>query len=382
LLFASRVRVARELETMMRPALLRLACVALLLPLAPLPALALSATAASNLNVRSGPGADFAVVSKLQAGDIVDVSKCEGTFCLVTHGTASGWVSASFLTRDTVAKPAMTATAPAAATATAPAEAAVKPTTPQVAAAKPVVPSVAGPAKPAALPQVASAKPGLPQPLTTKPAVPQVAAVKPAPQVAAAKPAPQIAAAKPSVTQPLPSFTIGAKSDFPPAFDTSSDPAPVLDDNQSPEIADIGIPRPRADVPLGALTGPDDEDPGFTLPAPLSADVFAGDTLPRVGRFGRLHRFQHDWTDYAALGAGDVCFLAGARSAFCLSAGESLSDLGRWSGQTLDLRNPDGLPVSICSGPDRDCQLYQSSASTVVDERDFDVTIRVGGVGR
>ena len=352
----------------MRPALLRLACVALLLPLAPLPALALSATAASNLNVRSGPGADFAVVSKLQAGDIVDVSKCEGTFCLVTHGTASGWVSASFLTRDTVAKPAVTATAPAAATATAPA--AVKPAAPQVAATKPVAPSATTPAKPTALPQVASAKPGLPQPLTAKPAVPQVASVKPAPQ---------IAAAKPSVTQPLPSFTIGAKSDFPPAFDTGGDPAPVLDDNQSPDVADI--PRPRADVPL-ALTGPDDEDPGFTLPAPLSADVFAGDTLPRGGRFGRLHRFQHDWTDYAALGAGDVCFLAGARSAFCLSAGESLSDLGRWSGQALDLRNPDGLPVSICSGPDRDCQLYQSSASTVVDERDFDVTIRVGGAGR
>jgi hypothetical protein len=82
-----------------------LALAALLLPLAPAGALAAAATAAQDVNVRSGPGTGFGVVAMLRQGDSVDVSKCEGHFCYVTADAGKGWVSAAYLTRDAVARP-------------------------------------------------------------------------------------------------------------------------------------------------------------------------------------------------------------------------------------------------------------------------------------
>jgi uncharacterized protein YraI len=82
---------------------------ALLLPLAPASALAAAATAAATVNVRSGPDASYGVVAQLQAGQAVDISKCQGRFCYISFGTASGWVAANYLTRDTVARPAIAA---------------------------------------------------------------------------------------------------------------------------------------------------------------------------------------------------------------------------------------------------------------------------------
>jgi uncharacterized protein YraI len=96
---------------------------ALLMPLAPLSAFAAAATASANVNVRSGPEGSYSVVGQLRAGEAVDISKCQGTFCYISFGGTSGWVSASYLTRDSVAKPAMIAP------------------TPQVAAAKPFPPA-------------------------------------------------------------------------------------------------------------------------------------------------------------------------------------------------------------------------------------------------
>lgn len=80
---------------------------ALLLPLAPAAAFAAAATAAATVNVRSGPDASYGVVAQLQAGQAVDISKCQGRFCYISFGNASGWVAANYLTRDAVSRPAI-----------------------------------------------------------------------------------------------------------------------------------------------------------------------------------------------------------------------------------------------------------------------------------
>jgi hypothetical protein len=86
----------------------RLAAIAaLLLPaLLPASAMAAAATAAQNVNMRSGPATTFSVVGQLQQGDAVDVRQCEGDFCEVNGLGKTGWVKATYLTRDAVQKPA------------------------------------------------------------------------------------------------------------------------------------------------------------------------------------------------------------------------------------------------------------------------------------
>ncbi|HTM77992.1 MAG TPA: SH3 domain-containing protein [Devosia sp.] len=51
----------------------------------------------SNVNVRSGPGTNYAVVTAIPSGTQVDVQRCDGGFCYVEGRRISGWVSAQYL---------------------------------------------------------------------------------------------------------------------------------------------------------------------------------------------------------------------------------------------------------------------------------------------
>jgi uncharacterized protein YraI len=56
------------------------------------------ASATSNVNVRSGPGTGFHVVSQLVRGQHVEVEGCEAGWCYVSQRGVDGWVSAQYLT--------------------------------------------------------------------------------------------------------------------------------------------------------------------------------------------------------------------------------------------------------------------------------------------
>ncbi|MBG1231090.1 SH3 domain-containing protein [Aestuariivirga litoralis] len=56
-----------------------------------------TATPTTNVNVRSGPGTDYAVLGVLPAGSRVFVGTCSGSWCSVKLGGLSGWASASYL---------------------------------------------------------------------------------------------------------------------------------------------------------------------------------------------------------------------------------------------------------------------------------------------
>lgn len=55
-------------------------------------------TVTTNVNVRSGPGTNYAVVDVVRAGTRVDVQRCQGSWCYVSKAGPDGWVSASYLT--------------------------------------------------------------------------------------------------------------------------------------------------------------------------------------------------------------------------------------------------------------------------------------------
>jgi uncharacterized protein YraI len=67
--------------------------------------IALSATAAaaapavvrSDLNLRGGPGTQYAVVGSLPGGATVDVGSCSGSWCTVTYGGQQGYASRNYL---------------------------------------------------------------------------------------------------------------------------------------------------------------------------------------------------------------------------------------------------------------------------------------------
>lgn len=51
------------------------------------------------LNIRSGPGASYAVVDNLAPGEVVDITECQASgWCYVTHDGPDGWVSSTYLT--------------------------------------------------------------------------------------------------------------------------------------------------------------------------------------------------------------------------------------------------------------------------------------------
>lgn len=64
----------------------------------------------SNVNVRTGPGANYAVVGTLRTGTGVDVTQCTGGWCYVSAGDARGWVSANYVGKPP--QPAPTPPAP------------------------------------------------------------------------------------------------------------------------------------------------------------------------------------------------------------------------------------------------------------------------------
>jgi uncharacterized protein YraI len=78
----------------------KLAAAATLLCAAALPGIAQAATATSTVNVRSGPGTNYAVVDTLRAGEQVDVDRCTSGWCFVEKTGPDGWVSSRYLSDD------------------------------------------------------------------------------------------------------------------------------------------------------------------------------------------------------------------------------------------------------------------------------------------
>lgn len=64
-----------------------------------LPAVAMAANAftTGTVNVRSGPGTNYARIATLPAGTSVDVRRCEVNWCNILRSGLRGWVSANFL---------------------------------------------------------------------------------------------------------------------------------------------------------------------------------------------------------------------------------------------------------------------------------------------
>jgi len=60
-------------------------------------AAAAPAIVSTDLNMRSGPGTEYGVVTTMPAGATVDVGACSGSWCAVNFRGASGYASASYL---------------------------------------------------------------------------------------------------------------------------------------------------------------------------------------------------------------------------------------------------------------------------------------------
>lgn len=60
-------------------------------------AAAAQAVATGNVNVRSGPSAQYQRVDVLQRGQLVEVRGCRGSWCYVEKRGPDGWVSANYL---------------------------------------------------------------------------------------------------------------------------------------------------------------------------------------------------------------------------------------------------------------------------------------------
>src|SRR5258705_12314521 len=73
-------------------------------------ALAVPATAQTDLNVRSGPGPQYPVVGSIQGGETVDVGSCTGSWCQVSFSGGSGFASRNYLAMGGSAGPAAAAT--------------------------------------------------------------------------------------------------------------------------------------------------------------------------------------------------------------------------------------------------------------------------------
>ena len=60
-------------------------------------ALAVPATAQTDLNVRSGPGTEYPVVGSIQGGETVDAGGCTGSWCRVSFSGGTGYASRRYL---------------------------------------------------------------------------------------------------------------------------------------------------------------------------------------------------------------------------------------------------------------------------------------------
>ena len=54
-------------------------------------------TVTSNINVRSGPGTNYAVVDTVRRGTQVDVQQCQGSWCYIAKPGPDGWISSTYL---------------------------------------------------------------------------------------------------------------------------------------------------------------------------------------------------------------------------------------------------------------------------------------------
>ncbi|RUU71273.1 SH3 domain-containing protein [Mesorhizobium sp. M2C.T.Ca.TU.009.01.2.1] len=85
-----------------------LALIGALVGLAAFPAPASAATVAhttTSLNVRSGPGAHYAKIATLPAGQRVTLNLCQGSWCSINAAGIHGWASANYLERSHVVRP-------------------------------------------------------------------------------------------------------------------------------------------------------------------------------------------------------------------------------------------------------------------------------------
>lgn len=85
-----------------------LALIAALLGLTAFSASASAATVAhttTSLNVRSGPGAHYARIATLPAGQRVTLYHCEDSWCSIHAAGVHGWASANYLERSHVVRP-------------------------------------------------------------------------------------------------------------------------------------------------------------------------------------------------------------------------------------------------------------------------------------
>ncbi|MBX3539820.1 MAG: SH3 domain-containing protein [Chelatococcus sp.] len=66
------------------------------------PALAAQGTTTANVNVRSGPGTNFAAVKTLPAGSTIDILDCDGSggWCAISSGGGRGFVSGRYLRKN------------------------------------------------------------------------------------------------------------------------------------------------------------------------------------------------------------------------------------------------------------------------------------------
>lgn len=314
----------------------------------PLPAFAVSASISSDVNLRQGPATSYPIVTQLRLGDTVDVTQCQNDFCQVTHGADHGWVSLDFLTRDPV----------------------------KAAAPTPVTASAAPP-RPAPVTSRTITVSSLPAPAPGAPSA-SVAAAPPRSSVTLppayddnSPPPPAVAPPMVASTTPPASFALPAPDDTAAAPDVTAMPPPQVDADTGGEAdadAAPGVPRPQADVPNGALTGPDD-DPAFAPPRPAQSLAFGPPevvppTYARPGGF-RLRR-QLAEAEAVASGPDVACFAVadpGGRPGFCLRAGETVDDLAALGGRPLRLSDPAALHVTVCAAGDfANCAVYSADA--------------------
>ena len=75
-------------------------------------AAAAPATVQSDLNVRSGPGAQYQVVGTVQGGETVDVAGCTGSWCQISFRGGTGYANQNYLAMAGGGGPGYAAVAP------------------------------------------------------------------------------------------------------------------------------------------------------------------------------------------------------------------------------------------------------------------------------
>lgn len=89
---------------MWRSAVMKSACIGLMLVAGTLPVLAQDrpvnsnrAMATDNVNVRKGAGPRFPIIDVVHRGEEVAIVQCRGDFCLINHDGPKGWVNRNYL---------------------------------------------------------------------------------------------------------------------------------------------------------------------------------------------------------------------------------------------------------------------------------------------